>query len=247
VPDASHRNQAAQALAAHIDHLIAGIRANAEAGLPEDAPGMERASELLGLHRAKLLNGDQPGPIGPLLEDLASAFADQGAVESAHALERRWRSLRLYTGAAATLRDALSVPAPRRPAGFTRLSMISVSCACCGYTYDEDDSEVRLFDSVEDATRAVRDVGWAVLEDGSVLCDSDDPDHEALLPSLRPEQVLVCDGQQELATDDTCQTVEVDGDTVVVRGGGPITEDEQDLIADAVRTARRQAEAEQPS
>jgi hypothetical protein len=247
VPDPSHRNQAAQALATHIDHLIAGIRTNAETGLPEDAPGMERASELLGLHKAKLLNGDQPTPVRPLLEALASAFAEQGAVESAHALERRWRALRLYTGAAATLRDALSVPAPGRPVGFTRLSMISVSCACCGYTYDEDDSEVRLFDSVEDATRAVRDVGWAVLEDGRVLCDSDDADHQALLPPPRPEQVPMCDGQQELATDDACQTVEVDGDTVLVRGGGEMTEDEREMIADVVRTARRQAEAEQPS
>ncbi|WP_392967246.1 hypothetical protein [Streptomyces sp. LN245] len=247
MPDASHRSQAAQALATHIDHLIAGIRANAETGLPEDAPGMERASELLGLHKAKLLNGDQPGPLHPLLEALAAAFASQGAVESAHALERRWRALRLYTGAAATLRDALIVPAPGLPVGFTRSSMISVSCACCGYTYDEDETHTVLFDSIEEATRSVKDVGWTVLEDGRVLCDSDDADHQALMPPPRPEPVPMCDGQQELATDDACQTVEVDGDTVLVRGGGPMTEDERDLIADVVRTARRQAEAEQPS
>jgi hypothetical protein len=247
VPDASHRSQAAQALATQIDHLIAGIRANAETGLPEDAPGMERASELLGLHKAKLLNGDQPTPVRPLIEDLASAFAAQGAVESAHALARRWSSLRLYTGAAATLRDALTVPAPGLPAGFTRGSFISVSCACCGYTYDEDETYTVFFDSIEEATRAVKDIGWTVLEDGRVLCDPDDADHQALLPPPRPEQVPMCDGQQELATVDACQTVEVDGDTVLVRGGGPMTEDERDLIADAVRTARRQVEAEQPS
>jgi hypothetical protein len=197
VPDASHHHQAAQALATHIDHLIAGIRANSEAGLPEDAPGMERASELLGLHKAKLLNGDQPGPIRPLLEALASAFASQGAVESAHALERRWRALRIYTGAAATLRDALTVPAPGLPSGFTRSSMISVSCACCEYTYDEDESNTLLFDSVKDATRAVKDAGWTVLADGRVLCDSDDADHQALRPPPRPAQVPVSDGQLE--------------------------------------------------
>jgi hypothetical protein len=197
VPDASHHRQAAQALATHIDHLIAGIRANAEAGLPEDAPGMERASELLGLHKAKLLNSDQPGPIRPLLEALASAFAAQGAVESAHALERRWRALRLYTGAAATLRDALTVPAPALPAGFSRSSMVSVSCACCGYTYDEDETHTVLFDSIEEATRAVKDVGWTVLEDGRVLCDPDDADHQALLPPAKPEPIPVSEGQQE--------------------------------------------------
>jgi hypothetical protein len=247
VPDASHRSQAAQALATQIDHLIAGIRANAETGLPEDAPGMERASELLGLHKAKLLNGDQPTPVRPLIEDLASAFAAQGAVESAHALARRWSSLRLYTGAAATLRDALTVPAPMPPSGFVRSSMVSVSCACCGYTYDEAESATDLFDSVEDATQAVKAAGWTVLEDGRVLCDPDDADHQALLPPASSEPVPVSDGQQQIALDDACQTVEVDGDTVLVRGGGEMTEDEREMIADVVRTARRQAEAEQPS
>jgi hypothetical protein len=246
VPEASHRSQASQALATHIDHLIAGIRANAETGLPEDAPGMERASELLGLHKAKLLNGDQPGPLRPLLEALAAAFADQGAVESAHALVRRWKALRLYTGVSATLLDALTVPARGLPAGFVRASMVSASCVCCGYTYDEAEESTVLFDSVEDATQAVKDAGWTVLEDGRVLCDID-AEHQEFRTPPGPETVPVCEGQQEIAADEDCRTVEVDGDTVLVRGGGEMTDDEREMIADVVRTARRQVEAEQPS
>jgi hypothetical protein len=78
--------------------------------------------------------------------------------------------------------------------------MVSVSCACCQYTYDEDESNTLLFDSVEDARAAVKDAGWTVLEDGRVLCDADDAEHQELRLPPRPEPASapVGEGQMEL-------------------------------------------------
>lgn len=260
MPEPATRAQAAIALVTHIDQLIASLRANAEVGLPEDQPGMERATELLGLHKAKLLAGEQAVSLESLLNAVAAAFAARSAVERAYALARQWGVLRAYGDAATKLRAVLAAPPEALPAGFARSSMVSVSCALCEYTYDEDESNTLLFDSIEEATKAVQAAGWTVLDDGRVLCDTDDPEHQALRtpPAPQPAPVSVCEGQQaisvgsydgeaQLEDPDRCQTVEVDGDTVLVRGGSEMTEDERDLIADVVRTARRQAEAERPS
>ncbi|MEU4172138.1 hypothetical protein AB0F46_35305 [Streptomyces sp. NPDC026665] len=196
--DPAH-DQAAQVLAAHIDHLIVGLRDNAATGFPEDRPGMERATELLGLHRAKLLTGDQAVVLLPLLYSLASGISAQAAVENAHALARRWGMLRAYGGAATELRAALTGRGPLLPAGFTRISMISVSCTCCGYTYDEDEAHTLLFDSDGEATRAVKAAGWTVLAGGRVLCTAEDDDHEQLrTPANSEPSVPVSEGQQEL-------------------------------------------------
>lgn len=82
------------------------------------------------------------------------------------------------------------------PAGFRRDTVIAVKCAVCEYEYDEDESYTVHFDSVKQATDAVRDAGWTALSDGRVLCQNDDPEHQALLDALMPpEPVTQTPGQ----------------------------------------------------
>ncbi|GGX99082.1 hypothetical protein [Streptomyces fructofermentans] len=65
------------------------------------------------------------------------------------------------------------------PAGFERITGLTVKCAACSEGYDEGEG-VLLFDSVREATAAVVDAGWAELKDGRVLCAEHDEGHEAL-------------------------------------------------------------------
>ena len=44
--------------------------------------------------------------------------------------------------------------------------------------------------------------------------------------------------------EDTCRPIEVDGETIVVRGQGELTEREKELAADIVRAAKKKFEAE---
>jgi hypothetical protein len=144
-----NRAQLAGILAAHVDHLTAAIRANASIGLPDDELGMERAAELLGLHKRNLLADEQSAGIRLLLDAMTAALTDRSAPTFL-------------------------------PAGFRRDVVVAVKCAVCEYEYDEDESYTVHFESVKQATDAVRDAGWTVLADGRVLCQSDEPDHEAL-------------------------------------------------------------------
>ncbi|MGW6210980.1 hypothetical protein [Streptomyces sp. NPDC055109] len=199
MPD-PHRAHAVGILAEHTDHITAAIRANAETGLPEDAPGMERAAELLGLHKARLITAEHGGTLEPLLTTLTAATSAQGAVEAAHGVARRWAILRTHGGAAGELRAALDGPTTPLPFGFARHSAVSVSCAHCGYTHDADEDAIMLLDSVEEATKVVVDHGWTVLPDGTVLCHSDDDEHQEIRAAHRRAQELVAgEGQQTIA------------------------------------------------
>ncbi|WP_406365217.1 hypothetical protein [Streptomyces sp. NBC_00645] len=198
------RVQAAGVLAEHTHQIGAAIRAHAETVLPEDAPGMERAAELLGLHKTRLLTAEHGGALEPLLSTLTSAFTALVAVEAAHAVARRWAVLRTHGSAATELRDALAGPSAMLPTGFARHSSISVSCVCCEYKHDEDESYTVYFDTLEEATKTVVDAGWTVFEDGSVLCHSDDAEHQELRTPQQPEQVPVCEGQEELTAAVNC-------------------------------------------
>lgn len=194
------RVHAAGILAEHADHIAAAIRANTETGLAEDAAGMERAAELLGLHKARLLTSEHGGALEPLLFALTAAASAQGAVEAAHGVARRWAILRTHGGAAGELRAALDGPTVPVPLGFARHSAVSVSCLHCGYTHDEDENEITYFESVEDATKAVVDQGWTVLPDGGVLCHSEDDEHQEIRAAHRRSQEPVAsEGQQTIA------------------------------------------------
>jgi hypothetical protein len=82
------------------------------------------------------------------------------------------------------------------PEGFRRDTVTAVKCAACEYEYDEDESYTVHFESVELATEAVRDAGWTVLSDGRVICQADDPEHQALIDALMPpEPVAQVPGQ----------------------------------------------------
>ncbi|WP_314411415.1 hypothetical protein [Streptomyces sp. DSM 40484] len=140
---------------------------------------------------------EKPTPDSP--DTLASADSDRAAIERAHALARQWGMLRAYGGAATELRRALAGPGPHLPAGFVRTSVVTVSCACCQYTHDEDESYTVMYESVEEATQAVKDAGWTVLDDGRVLCDSEDSEHQDLRDAqLRSLQTQVGEGQQTI-------------------------------------------------
>ena len=88
---------------------------------------------------------------------------------------------------------------PELPAGFRHEHVVAARCAVCEYEYDEDESYTVHFDSVKQATDTVRDAGWTALSDGRVLCQNDDPEHQALLDALMPpEPVTQVPGQLEL-------------------------------------------------
>lgn len=56
---------------------------------------------------------------------------------------------------------------------------------------------------------------------------------------------LADDAQQPTTTEtETCRSLDVDGDPVLIRGAGDLTEQEQGYLADIVRAARRRHDAE---
>ncbi|MGW0566119.1 hypothetical protein [Streptomyces tauricus] len=100
-------------IATYIDRLASAIRANASSGLPEDKPGMERAAQLLDLHKTRVLEGDEHTWLAPVLGALSDAAADRAAVEGAYGLASRWAMLRTYGSAATELRNVLVKTEPR--------------------------------------------------------------------------------------------------------------------------------------
>lgn len=65
------------------------------------------------------------------------------------------------------------------PAGFERKTGVSVSCAVCGYGFDEDEF-IHFFDSAEEATDTAVGTGWDELTDGRLLCETSDDKHDEL-------------------------------------------------------------------
>ncbi|GAB2731560.1 hypothetical protein [Streptomyces bullii] len=65
------------------------------------------------------------------------------------------------------------------PAGFERHTCITVTCAACGYRYDETEYD-HHFPSLGDAVDGAVGSGWDELKDGRVLCETVDEKHEEL-------------------------------------------------------------------
>lgn len=81
-----------------------------------------------------------------------------------------------------------------------------------------------------------------------VLCTDPNPPYPFLCPGhplSASNQRLVGEAVQE-ATLDTCRPVEVDGETVRVRGAGELTEEGQEAVAALVRVAKARFVAEAP-
>jgi hypothetical protein len=65
------------------------------------------------------------------------------------------------------------------PDGFERHSCVTVKCAACGYGYDETEYD-HHFPGLGDALDGVIGAGWDELNDGRVLCETQDEKHEEL-------------------------------------------------------------------
>jgi hypothetical protein len=69
--------------------------------------------------------------------------------------------------AAKTYKCRLGTPTPRQ----LDYVCVTIGCSCCGYTYDEDDTTVVHFESLDKAREAVAKWdGWTVAEDGTAKC-----------------------------------------------------------------------------